>query len=843
MSTDLAPKRVRFAMTGIERRVFEQRPDIGAQLTERSGMPVVLVRAESREKFTAWCSSGPVRFEIGLVRTKFGAILRWTIIHYVSLDFGVAVALYLGVETDANRQAQDSLDGLSELPVYIFDSSGDNPHLLALPLSEENRIEARNLYQEAVNYQATLTQVDKHQAQRMAIQQSWQGQWVDAVEPTYFAAGAPLLLEVMEETQRPEEHFSAIRRKIGGSLEQITALANRSFRLVGLARAGQLTAWGISTDRDQHLDFPRELLNIAAVVPLRDDPRPEWWPELLELPPDKVPDSLRVKLVPPPVAHEPITQEWLISADQARLRVVFAGSDAPTDEARQREIVEERLVSGNFMWQALKADKRVPTHPKGWLVVRGSGGGVGNELIIELLRPERVSVLDALRELEDSEWKQGRRLSVRLTCAILTAARGIERLAGSVQTADQIGFAAQLAALSGSQFQSESLPVRPELPAPLNRKLIDEQAREVGTPRLYRSVDVARWVLARARACWSEPSLLALTNRREQQIFVEANTAAIDILLRSEPVVTVSGVTLPVPLRAAPLAWLTASVLRGIDSEALLALTDDGNLPRRKATNLTLSEDQRSVLRGIASSLLRLADEQAVYTPVGYFRVRIPSDLHPLRAIGLSALRAVADADGMWVRLEGTDDQGVCRWTPAGLNDPFFSEGFALALHACLAALWHDLRVSTEAVRPENESSGLFLGRVEVEAQPNSAAKSPGQSRTRHNTAVRVLPRLLISGQVAWGTLSEQRIARQIYSRVGHRRRLHDPAWRRRPTAVAEAAIWGVVLPDGYTWVRRLDQPHLASDAPATPIRVTARGLVSLLAVVQDTDTQTDETK
>lgn len=857
MSTDLTPTRAHFTLTSIERRVFEQHPDLGAQLTERSGKPVVLIRAEAPEQFAAWCSPAPSRFEIALVRTKFGAVLQWTIIHYVSLDFGVAVALFLSVETDANRQAQDSLDGVSELPVYIFDQFNDNPHLLPLPLSDETRTQARTLYQEAVNYQATLTQTDKQQARKIAIQQSWQGQWIDAVEPTYFLPAARLLLELSAQDGQPEAHYSIIRRRLGGSLKQITAVAKRVHRLTGLARSGQLLAWGVSANRDQHFEqtAPDALLNVTAVLPCRDMPPPDFWPELKDMTPDQVPASLQVATRPTsavtnaPAYHE----EMLYQVDQARLRLLFIGPDAPAQANEQQALFIERLMRRDFLWSMHKADKRVAEHPKGWLVLRGiQANDVGEpELILELLHPASTSVLDALRLLEEDQHKRGRPLAIALACALLAAERSLERLSGCERAAERTTLIVRLAVGVGYHFRNyknqENLletaldPSAVASPS-LNRAQLDLLAESDDPPDLKTSVDTARFVLARARACWLAQNLLARSSQSGSGVYSLANTAAIELLLRPNPILTVSGVDLRVSLRAAPLAWLSASALQGITAEVLQTLLPDGELPPRKITAIWLTDEQRHMLRGIASSLLRLADEQAVYAPAGYFHVKLPTDLTPLRATGLTSLKVVAGADGLWVKLCGTlNDQGIFHWTPTGLIDPFLSGDFATAVHACLSALWHDLRVSAEAVQPDSEPSDLSLSRVEVEAHSNDASQAAAKTRTRRGSTVRILPRLRITGEVIWGTLQEQQLARQIYNRVGHRRRLHDPTWQRRSTAATEAAVWGVILPDGYTWVRRLDRPRPASDSPAAPIRVTARGLVSLLAIIQDTDFQPHE--
>ena len=271
----------------------------------------------------------------------------------------------------------------------------------------------------------------------------------------------------------------------------------------------------------------------------------------------------------------------------------------------------------------------------------------------------------------------------------------------------------------------------------------------------------------------------------------------------------VSGVRVtPANLETALLWW--PQVLewdRGIPPEVLLWYCPGGMHDGSRATldrGRWSAEEIRNIdprmCAAVASSLLGEAERSARYVPFGRFTLLLPEEL-PLRRWNVEALRIAADPQGMWVGLaaEGGRVPLSFRWEPGkpitrGLVDTLVVP----LVEAVLAAVWHDLRVAGEAPFPRRERRPAEQ-REEPPAEPQERPGKP---------PVRTFPsplRVSLEGHREWGEPDERRrIVRRAHGVRGHIRLL-SAGWKRSAQAEQAAAIYGIVLPEGYTFVR----PHV----------------------------------
>jgi len=244
-------------------------------------------------------------------------------------------------------------------------------------------------------------------------------------------------------------------------------------------------------------------------------------------------------------------------------------------------------------------------------------------------------------------------------------------------------------------------------------------------------------------------------------------------------------------------------------------------------------EEEARLAAGLFRALMDIAEREARYVPQGRLRVR--ADLPPLRARGVAAFRVAADPHGLWLRpVDPAGREGeifrLDRTLPprpdlAGVDPLWLAAG---------AALWHDLTVGVPrppvARRRPPSPARETAGEVD-EALP------PGPGRERRMVLPRIF-RVTAAGEGAgeieaeWGTPeTRRRLERAAHMVRGHLRRL-PAGWKARSEAHRLAAGFGVVIPEGFTFVR----PHLrgrhrwepADEAPPEPEAV-ARGLASLM--------------
>jgi hypothetical protein len=226
-----------------------------------------------------------------------------------------------------------------------------------------------------------------------------------------------------------------------------------------------------------------------------------------------------------------------------------------------------------------------------------------------------------------------------------------------------------------------------------------------------------------------------------------------------------------------------------------------------------------ALVSGLVRSLVREVTEEAVYVPLGGFRLMLPPDF-PLREWGIGGLWVYADPHGMWTALAAGRHTGeVVRWNAADPLRPWLTlhKDLIPLLQAALAALWRDLRVAGEVVvRPRERT---------LEAWP----RRPSNLTDPDEPRVLNLPRkVYLQGELhEWGDDVEREIIRRRgHGVVGHLRRLQS-GWRASEESRETAEEYGVILPDGHTFVA----PHMRGGrgGDEEPVIIKAKGLASIM--------------
>ena len=214
--------------------------------------------------------------------------------------------------------------------------------------------------------------------------------------------------------------------------------------------------------------------------------------------------------------------------------------------------------------------------------------------------------------------------------------------------------------------------------------------------------------------------------------------------------------------------------------------------------------------------------------PYGSFVLSLPGG-YPLCEWDVQALRVCARPEGLWIAVvAGGGQAGVSfGWRPGeSLSRWVVSEQAEPLLQATLAALWRDLVVAGETAVPARGKASQSRGAGEGE--------QPRRSRRRGSSG-RALPRVRFSGKRTWGSRREhEAIRRRAHGVRGHLRRL-QPDWRPSPEARGQAEEYGIVLPEGATFV----SPHVRGGGserekvePPAEVVVQARGLASVMVLL-----------
>jgi len=504
----------------------------------------------------------------------------------------------------------------------------------------------------------------------------------------------------------------------------------------------------------------------------------------------------------------------------------------PTRPADPLRVLRDHLRTAPLTWLFGSDIPRALRPQADWSGLMAADAAIS----LRLLYPPKLSVLDALRDIEDHEFAQGALLPVEVITALLIADLGRRRQIDQ----NRLAVAAQAGAIVAAKWEHAATDY---LPPALSNKQIETLALIASEDQKHwpltlrlRGSDVARIVLALSRELWQPKRMIVppvATGDEIQAMVSQSTLAAIDLFLRPAPTIEVAGVALKIDDPESILTcWAqTVEMLScHITPEVVRALLPAGRFPVRGLNayrDLPLDAEQRDVLNGLWPSLVREAEAQAAYAPTGTFRLELPAELTTLRAAGVDSLTVCADGDGLWVRALGREEGGVFRWDKLrGLQRLIVPQNYAAWLNVVLAALWHDLRVTGDESVPLRESAPQRNAGERGAALPDTLSKSP---------STRMLPVLRLSGKRQWSTPVERAyVARQAHGVRGFRRRLHE-GWSRSEEAAQIARDYGVVLPDGYTFVR----PHvrgvgeIAAETPTEVVTVRARGLASVIALLE----------
>jgi len=479
--------------------------------------------------------------------------------------------------------------------------------------------------------------------------------------------------------------------------------------------------------------------------------------------------------------------------------------------------------------------------------------GDGKKLRIRLLHPALMSFTEAMYQIEEIEMESGVRIPDELFASMLVASRGINRKVDK----SKISFAATV-------FTSIMKRIAKETEASLQPRISQRQLDKIVqgiSPRDFlvhqrafqasgRGVDVSRLMLTWAKELWSQRWLLSgrfVGPEDQESLEALSCLAAIDLLLRRSPDISIAGARLRVDLDTAAYlyVWLQAVEFtsNAIQSEALRALLPDskipGNILIKMPKTFDASGQHLSLLEGMTSMFLREAEQNAFYVPFGSFRLSLPEDLKALHDAGINAFTVVADPQGLWVRILNQQYGEVFRWqSDRGLRSVMIPTGYVVLFNAVLAALWRDLCVAGEEALPEDTPAQPITSVNNFDTELVNA--SPAARRRSSMRRIRVLPkrrRLSLKGSHQWGTpLEHEAIRQRAHGVRGHLRRLHE-GWKPSKQAKEIASEFGLSVPDGFTFVR----PHVRGGKETTqsvsktliliPDKVTivSQGLASLV--------------
>lgn len=484
---------------------------------------------------------------------------------------------------------------------------------------------------------------------------------------------------------------------------------------------------------------------------------------------------------------------------------------------------------------------------------------VGKRSVIRLSHPGQMPVETALHALST---RYPYLIEPRLAILCLIGAHCLEAGWSSETCSVVNGLAIQI-----PFAWKQAPPQTPLLTRGLLEDLIAEHLTPIGCfrnefalPPLH-PIDVARAQLILARALWQSPwntpdsqNLLSHPILVEPELLTRldpayvdrydrlAATAGLGLALRGESWVTIAGERLQ--LRGdheLAYSWgtvLTFVALGPIPTASLIGqLVPDRLLPIPLEWWSSVETDADPVvLQGLALSLVRDAQTFAAFAPEGVFDVLLPEGLG-LRAFGLQGLRLVVTKTDMWYRPLAPEPIGqIGHWTPefgevgrgASTDDIAWNrrwQGFRAWMDVVCAAVWHDLHVAGEASFRASAKRPHQRGRRE------SLPPTP-QPAPQADVVVLNLPRpLRLAGRREWGSPQEREsIQKRLHGVAGHLRRLPGN-WQRSPDAEEMARDYGVVLPQGYTFVRPFVRGSDGDKSGLSPrVVIRSRGLASLLS-------------
>jgi len=480
--------------------------------------------------------------------------------------------------------------------------------------------------------------------------------------------------------------------------------------------------------------------------------------------------------------------------------------------------------------------------------------GDGKRASVELIQPSNMELTEALYRIEEKESDAGVDVPPELIGVLLVTGRG---LATGIEPSRLSVAATSFASLLAGVSQGTHGSISPRLSQKEIHRLVQEisprdfvvQGR--GLHASGRSVDMARLMLAWSEDLWRDRWVRlgrSVGSEKDHDIEALSILASIDLLLRREPAVVVSGIRLPMSTEIKDFlhAWSQAVELcaSDLETEALRTLIPDHVFPGGSwsgiPVGLSLSAEKTDLLRGLMKGLVEEAERAPAYIPIGVFYLAIPAAISSDWATCMRRLSIVADPHGFWVRAAGQKHGPVFRWTPKeGVRALALRTDDAALLSTTLAALWRDLRIAGQEAIPESEEGLVHTRSNKRESSPQRIPAVPGshaKDPPRHGRMVPQPRRLVVSGRHNWGTADEREsVILRAHGVRGHLRKL-KPQHKPGQAALTRANDFGVILPQGYTFVRpywrgREGKKENASPA-AMPIR--SRGLATLLTFMQD---------
>lgn len=455
--------------------------------------------------------------------------------------------------------------------------------------------------------------------------------------------------------------------------------------------------------------------------------------------------------------------------------------------------------------------------------------GLGDNVAVRFLHGRDADAITALHDLEETE-----RLDPSLAGALVGVVEGVRHKAPE----RFLSFGAHvLAAICGktSEDVASSRMRSGEVSRLASRFLDAVIAGEPFVDLPGGAVDRARFWLTVGRFLWKPATmrLLAASGKApkagQSSILVNAAQAWFALSGRGHVQVGKVKVALTsldslVPLWVQTMEW----VVQDVPADVLQWLTGgraDGWALSLAQGQEGWTEEKRSLAAAIAQTLLLEAEEKAAYVPMGAFLVDLPQGT-PLRAWGVKRLRVWAEPGGMWVQILGEGGRGPSfRWSPHGrLSDFIVAPEVQPAVEATLAALWRDLRVAGEEAFPAR--AGRARGQEPLRGRKPASSRSPRVLPSRGRKAARM------SGKRFWASGEErERVSRRAHGVRGHLRKL-PPGWRASEDAHETAEVFGVVMPQGYTFVR----PHVRGGKTAESIEaetpIVARGLATITSLL-----------
>jgi hypothetical protein len=552
---------------------------------------------------------------------------------------------------------------------------------------------------------------------------------------------------------------------------------------------------------------------------------------------------------------EPVAR-WEIGRPGAGPRLLLVGpreDPAAASLEAFREAWREALVEEELLPIPIGEAERRRLAPLLGAEARVAGVGLGRRLGLFLIRPPKIPVEEALRAVEAEAIRQRLGPLPAAWAAPFLWLEGL-RLPADVSEAEllMVGRTLRGLCILLRHHPSLSAPRRPERQTALRRRLETQSLfpllwtapGEDDPPRLIGKtpmggVDAALAWIEAGQALWqpeeipeehpSLPGFVAAATLAEAAGGAGKGLLAWEVwdwplwweLVRARR----AGRPLPPPDWGPPQAL---PLRRGLVERSAAALRGEGDEAARLAA-------------GLFRALMDVAAREARYVPQGRLRVRT-ADLPPLQARGVAAFRVAADPHGLWLRpvdQEGREGEifRLDRTLPPRPDlakvDPFWP--------AVAAALWYDLVVGVPQPAPAaRRRAARADGEGEGEGEAGEALPS-GPVRE----GLRRLPRpfRVIAGEEAeepeaeWGDPeARRRWARAAHAVRGHLRRL-PAGWKAHPGALRLAEGFGVVVPEGFTFVR----PHLRGGRAAPPeqeappeIPAVARGLMSLMLLAEE---------